>query len=171
MLLAFAFLLVLTVTTIRKKKENQTSILLRIMTNYLQLIAAAYSFNLKFPDSFVEMLGSIEIIGASSDSFLSFDCFVEDNEMKFFAPSVEIFKAFLTIFLPIILVFIFVLIWVILYLISNKVFSNLKRNIIISTICTLFLLHPNVTKQALSMFECIDVGEEDMRMRTNMDYG
>ena len=72
-LIAFAYLLVLIITTIRKKKENQTSILLRIMTNYLQLIAAAYSFNLKFPDSFVEIFGSVEIVGASSDAFLSFD--------------------------------------------------------------------------------------------------
>ena len=73
MLFAFAFLLVLTITTIRKKKENQTSILLRIMANYLQLIAAAYSFNLKFPEGFAEIFGSIEIVGASSDAFLSFD--------------------------------------------------------------------------------------------------
>ena len=168
--IAFAFLLVLTITTIRKKKEDQVSILLRIMTNYLQLISAAYSFNLKFPDGFLEIFGSIEIIGASSDSFLSFDCFVKDSEIKFLVPSTEIFKAFLTIFLPIVLIVIFVLIWVILYLINSKVFRNLKRNIIISVICTLFLLHPNVTKQALSLFECISVGDNDMRMRTNMDY-
>ena len=73
MIFTFAYLLILIITTIRKKKENQTSILLRIMTNYLQLIAAAYSFNLKFPDSFIEIFGSIEIVGVSSDSFLSFD--------------------------------------------------------------------------------------------------
>ena len=153
MLMAFAYLLVLIVTTIRKKKENETSILLRIMTNYLQLISAAYSFNLKFPDSFTQVFGSIEIIGASSDAFLSFDCFVEDNEMKFFTPSVEIFKAFLSIFLPVILIIIFMLIWSILYMINKRLFGNIKRNIIISIICTMFLLHPNLTKQALSMFE------------------
>ena len=170
MLIAFAFLLVLTITTIRKKKENQASILLRIMTNYLQLISAAYSFNLKFPDGFLEVFGSVEIVGASSDAFLSFDCFVEDSEMKFFAPSVEIFKAFLTTFIPIALIIIFILMWVVLYLINHKVFSNLKRNIIVSIICILFLLHPNVTKQAFSMFECISVGGTEMRMRANMDY-
>ena len=170
MFIAFAFLLILTVTTIRKKKENQTSILLRIMTNYLQLISAAYSFNLRFPDGFLEVFGSIEIVGASSDAFLSFDCFVEDSEIKFFAPSVEIFKAFLTTFIPIALIIIFILMWVVLYLINHKVFSNLKRNIIVSIICILFLLHPNVTKQAFSMFECISVGGTEMRMRANMDY-
>ena len=73
MILAFAYLLVLIIFTIRKKKENETSVLLRIMTNYLQLVSAAYSFNLKFPDGFSEIFGSIEIVGASSDAFLSFD--------------------------------------------------------------------------------------------------
>ena len=73
MMVAFAYLLVLIITTIRKKKENQTSILLRIMANYLQLISAAYSFDLKFPENFVQIFGSVEIVGASSDAFLSFD--------------------------------------------------------------------------------------------------
>ena len=73
MIVAFAYLLALIIITIRKKKENQTSILLRIMTNYLQLIAAAYSFNLKLPDGFIEVFGSVEIVGSSSDAFLSFD--------------------------------------------------------------------------------------------------
>ena len=71
--LAFAYLLILVVTTIRKKKENQTSILLRIMTNYLQLIAATYSFNIKFPDSMINAFSSVEIFGPSSNAYLSFD--------------------------------------------------------------------------------------------------
>ena len=170
MFFAFVFLLVLMITTIRKKKENQLSILLRIMANYLHLITAAYSFNLKFPEGFAEVFGLIEFTGASSDAFLSFDCFVENSEMKLFTPSVEIFKAFLTIFLPAVIIIIFVVIWTLLYLISRKYFGNLKRYIIISVICILFLLHPNVTKQAFSLFECINVGDNQMLMRTNMDF-
>ena len=169
-ILTFAYLLVLIITTIRKKKENQTSILLRIMTNYLQLIAAAYSFNLKFPEGFIEIFGSIEILGLSSDAFLSFDWFVEDTEIKFFAPSTEIFKTFLTIFLPLVLILIFTFIWILLCKINLTKFGEIRRNIIISVVCTLFLLHPNITKQALSLFECISVGNSDMRMRMHMDY-
>ena len=90
--------------------------------------------------------------------------------MRLFAPSNEIFKAFLTIFLPIVLISIFVLLWVTLRLISPAMFGGWKRNSIISIICTLFLLHPNITKQALGLFECIDVGEGDFRMRMHMDY-
>ena len=73
MLFAFSYLIILIIFTIRKKKETETSVLLRIMTNYLQLVTAAYSLNLKFPSSFHEIFGSIEVVGASSDAFLSFD--------------------------------------------------------------------------------------------------
>ena len=170
MLIAFVYLLILIIMNIRKKKEDQTSILLRIMTNYIQLISIACSFNLKFPSKFLEVFGLIKIVGASSETFLSFDCFVDDSEIKLFASSFEIFKAFHTTFIPIALIFMFVLIWMILHFLNNKIFGNLKRNIIISVICTLFLLHPNITKQAFSMFECISVGEGDMRMRANMDF-
>ena len=49
-------------------------------------------------------------------------------------------------------------------------YKSLKRNIIISIICSLFLLHPNITKQALGLFEWINVGDNDLRMRMHMDY-
>ena len=77
---------------------------------------------------------------------------------------------FLTIFLPLGLIMILSIFWILLYLISSNYFSDLKRNIIISIVCTMFLLHPNVTKQALSLFECINVGDNDMRMRMHVDY-
>ena len=111
MLIAFAFLFMLVIISIRKTEENDTSILLRILTNYLQLIAAAMSFNLKFPDMLSRMFDPIISIGSASDTFLSFDCFVEDIEMKAFAPSVEIFKVFLNGVLPLVLIAIYCSIW------------------------------------------------------------
>ena len=164
------FLLVLVITTIRKKKENQTSIMLKVMTNYLQLVAAAYSFNMNFPSSLLSIFGSMDTIGSSSDAFLSFDCFIEDAQVKWMMPSNEIFKVFLTIFLPIVLILIFMLIWTILYLVSSSRFGDWKRYVVISIICTLFLLHPNITKQALGLFECVDIGEGEKRFRMHMDY-
>lgn len=94
----------LIVITIKKNKESQTSILLRIMTNYLQLIGAAFSFNVNFPSLLTGMFGPFDSIGSASDTFLSFDCFIENTEVKGFAPTTEIFKAFLTMILPIILI-------------------------------------------------------------------
>ena len=170
MLVSFLYLLVLVITTIRKKKENQTSIMLKIMTNYLQLVAAAYSFNMNFPTRFLSIFGSMDIIGSSSDAFLSFDCFFEDVQIKWMMPSNEILKVFITIFLPIVIVLIFVTMWTILYFISPSRFKDWKRYVIISIICTLFLLHPNIAKQALGLFECIKIGDDKWKFRMHMDY-
>ena len=170
MLISFLYLLVLVITTIRKKKENQTSIMLKIMTNYLQLVAAIYSFNMNFPTGLLNMFGSMDIIGSSSDAFLSFDCFIEDSQMKWVMPSNEVFKVFLTIFLPIVLILIYLTIWTILYFISPSRFGEWKRYVVISIICTLFLLHPNIAKQSLGMFECVEVGGGERRFRMHMDY-
>ena len=170
MLLAFSFLLALIITTIRKKKENQTSILLKIMTNYLQLLAATHSFNMRFPTSLSSIFGSMDIIGSSSESFLSFDCYIKEIEIKWIMPSNEVFKVFLTIFLPIVLVLIFVTMWTILYFINPSRFKDWKRYVVISIICTLFLLHPNIAKQALGLFECIEIGGDKWKFRMHMEY-
>ena len=170
MILAFSFLLVLIITTIRKKKENQVSLMLKIMTNYLQLVAATYSFNMRFPSSLINIFGSMDIVGSSSDAFLLFDCFIEDIEIKWVMPSNEVFKVFLTIFLHIVLILIFIAIWTILYYVSPSRFKSWKRHVVISIICTLFLLHPNIAKQALGLFECIEIGGGKWKFRMHMEY-
>ena len=102
-IIAFVFLLILISINIKKRKESQMSILLRIFTNYLQLISAALSFNMSFPSVVTDLFYPIEKM-SSSDTFLSFDCFIEDYEVKAFTPSSPIFKIFLTAVLPIILI-------------------------------------------------------------------
>ena len=167
LLLAFIFLMLLIAINIRKTKESQTSILLRIFTNYLQLIAAAMSFNLRFPDSITNIFLPVNKI-SSSDTFLSFDWFITDYEIKAFAPNNAIFKTFLTAILPVILIWFVSLIFIGLYFISKKWFGDIKRNIGVSTICIIFLLHPTLTKVSLSLFQCIKIDDNDNRMRADL---
>lgn len=67
------FLVLIIIVNIRKKKESQLSVVLRIFTNYLQLIATALSFNLKYPSFLVDAFYLVDRVGTSSESFLSFD--------------------------------------------------------------------------------------------------
>ena len=67
------FLIVLIIINIKKRKESQMSILLRIFTNYLQLIATTMSYGFKYPDFIYDTLYPVERAGSSSESFLSFD--------------------------------------------------------------------------------------------------
>ena len=46
---------------------------MRIMTNYLQLLAAAMAFNLHFPDYMTDALSGASEAGGSAGIFLSFD--------------------------------------------------------------------------------------------------
>lgn len=72
-LLVSIFFIIMIIINIRKKGESQQSILLRILTNYLQLLSAALSFDMKFPDALTEVFYPIEKVGASSEAFLSID--------------------------------------------------------------------------------------------------
>ena len=168
LILAFIFLMLLIAINIRKTKESQTSILLRIFTNYLQLIAAAMSFNLRFPSSITSIFLPVNKI-SSSDTFMSFDCFITNYDIRAFAPNNAIFKVFLTGILPIILIWIVALIFIVLYYISKKWFGDVKRNIGISAIWIIFLLHPTLTKVSLGLFQCIQIDVNDNRMRNDLD--
>mmetsp|Transcript_30589 Transcript_30589/g.30077 ORF Transcript_30589/g.30077 Transcript_30589/m.30077 type:complete len:83 (+) Transcript_30589:16-264(+) len=68
-----SFFVIMVLIGIKKKKASQHSILLRILTNYLQLLTTALSFNLKFPPALTKIFYPIERIGTSSEAFLSFD--------------------------------------------------------------------------------------------------
>jgi hypothetical protein len=169
LLLVLAFFIMLIVVQIRKKKESQQSILLRILANYLQLLTATLSFDLKFPKALTDMLYPVEKVGQSSEAFLSIDCFFRDHELTLFAPSNALYKVFLTGLLPIFLVLISIIFLCSLYPISFKVFKDLKRNIIVTIVVLMFLLHPTLTRVGLEMFQCVKIDEGDYRVRIDLD--
>ena len=40
----------------------------------------------------------------------------------------------------------------------------------VSIICTIFLLHPTITKSTLGLFECLRINDNSFRVRMHMDY-
>ena len=68
-----AFLTVLILININKKSESQVSILMRILTNYLQVISVTLSMSINYPDEIYDIFTPGEMIGSSSESFVSFD--------------------------------------------------------------------------------------------------
>ena len=168
LLLIFLFMVFLIIVNIRKRRESQTSILLRIFTNYLQLLATTMSYNLKFPSALVDAFYPVQKVGTTQESFLSFDWFAENTSMQAFTPSTTIFKLFLTGLLPLGLIFLFSVVFWILYLTGIKWFKDLKRNIIISVIWIIYLLHPTLTKSSLSIFQCTTVDTDMKRVTIEM---
>ena len=167
---SFIFLTILIAILIRKKRENQTSILMRIFANYVQLISVSMTFKVKFPVSLTQLFGPINTFGSTSDTYLSYDWFISSIQVTAFTPSVDIFKIVLTGMMPIGLFLLYLAIWGTFYFTMNKWFYNLKRNLIISLICIIFMFHPTITKSWLQIFEWTLVDENDKRMNLYMEY-
>ena len=103
-------------------------------------------------------------VGSTSDTFLSYDWLFPKLQVTGIAPSVDLFKVVLTGFVPLVLILICSLFWSLLYFFMHKWWSNLKRNIIVSIIWIIFLLHPTITKSSLQIFEWTNVDQNDKRM-------
>ena len=132
------FIAVLITINIKKKKESQTSILMRIMTNYLQIMTATLSYSMKFPDALLSLFLPVEKLGTGSAAVLSFDWFAKSSKITLFAPSTPFMKAFLTAILPIILFLLIVIAFGILHTLFKKWFTDFRRNVVVSTITTIF---------------------------------
>ena len=67
------FMMALVIVNIRKKKESQVSILMRIMTNYLQVMTATMAYSMKFPDMLNNMFIPVSRLGSSGETLMSYD--------------------------------------------------------------------------------------------------
>ena len=152
MLTVLVYLTYLIAINLRKTTESKLTTLMRIFTNYLQVISTMLAFNADYPSTISDMFTPANMIGSASESFVSFDCLIQDSEMNMFAPNATMFKIFLMSVLPFALIVFYSLMWIIMYLFFNKYFSDLSRNIIVSIIVILFLLHPALTRAGLSIF-------------------
>ena len=161
--------MVIIFVNVRKTSESRVSVLLRILTNYIQLLATTMSFTASFLTSLTDIFAPINSLGDPSSTFLSFDCFITDYEVTGPFPSVYLLKMFLSMFLPIILFSVVALIWVIVYSIRKKLIKNISRYLIISFISVVFLLHPKLAEQSLGLFRCIDIDEGVSKVRVSTD--
>lgn len=173
-ILALLFLILIMVINIRKKKENQFSILLRIFTNYMQLISAAMTFNISLPTSFQAAFSQTDRFSSPNETFFSFDCFITNADIRLFTPSNKLFKLFLYCFLPLVLLIAFTIFLIFFRLVMHirkpQETYDLRRYIGISLICIVFLFHPTMIYESLSTFQCVQIDEGEYRMKMYMEY-
>ena len=143
----------LVTVNIKKTRESQSSVLLKILVNYLQIMAVTLSFGMRFPDIVLNMFFPIRTIGSSSGVLISFDCLKRQADFKLFTPSSLFLKALMAAILPIILFIGIIIVFSLLHLIFPKRFTDFKRNILVSFISLIFLLHPPISRTAFQMFQ------------------
>jgi hypothetical protein len=173
-ILALLFLTGIIIVNIRKTKENNFSILLRIFTNYIQLLTASLAFNINLPSSFTSIFSSSDRLSAPQESFFSFDCFIEDYELKGFAPNNNLFKLFLFCLLPFLLMIFYFIVFGI-YKVIIRVFKphwnvDFKRYMVVSLVCIIFVFHPRMSFESLSLFQCQEIDDDKSGMRGNLYY-
>ena len=166
-LLLFTFILCIISINIKKTKESEISILLRVFTNYLQMTASMMAFSINYPSSILQIFSPFSEIG-STDVFLSFDWFVSDYDIKGPFSSNKIFKIFLTAILPLVLLLVFVIIWVGLRILWKRLIPDLSRSITISFITIIFLLHPRLVQSSIAMFEWVTIDNNDRRVKVDL---
>ena len=167
-ILVSVFIIILVAMQIRKKEESQRSVIMRIMTNYLQVITAVLSYNISFPNVIEDIFYPAERVGSSSEPFVSFDWFITDSELTLFTPSPNYFKAFLSGILPLLSLLLTTFVWALMYVWFKKYISDLIRNIVVTNVVILFILHPTITRTFLTVFQCIEIDEGDSRVRIDL---
>jgi len=66
-------MIILFIIYLRKKEGNQRTVLMRIMANYSQIMAAMMTYNLKFPDILTDAFSPLQLVGSGSKTAFSFD--------------------------------------------------------------------------------------------------
>jgi len=162
-LLVFGFFMFMIIINVRKTEESELSVLFRILANYLQLTTVSMSINSSYPGAINSVLIPFQRFGGSTETFLSIDCFIRDSEIKGPFDSNAIFKLFLLLWLPLIIFLAVSIIWAIVYFIKPKWIKSMIRNLVISFISILFLMHPKLTEESIGVFNCVEI-EKGMKV-------
>jgi uncharacterized membrane protein YhaH (DUF805 family) len=151
-----------------KKGDSNLSVSMRIMTNYFQVLTSAMSYNLKFPEFIIEFFAPIRQIGATSDSVMSFDCFLSDHNSV--TESTAYFKILLLAIIPLPVILLYGTFWTLLGLCWKR-FRDIKRSIIVSTLTIIFILHPTLINSTFQLFICVDLDEGVSKTSLDLDLG
>ena len=81
-------------------------------------------------------------------------------------------KIWMLALLPIILIILFIFVFGFFHIILPKWFTDFKRNMVISTITILFLMHPTIAETSLGMFQWINIDEgiNKVKIDLNIDW-
>ncbi|CAI2368933.1 unnamed protein product [Moneuplotes crassus] len=168
-ILAIAYFMIIIGINVRRTEESELSVLLRLFTNYIQLIMTSLSMSSNFPQLDSYFVTSIDIIGGSSTVLLSFDCLFPGYEITGPFRSNAVFKLFLLVILPLLIFVPISIFWIILYWTNKKFGKNLAKNLIVSFICIIFLLHPRLTQEGINIWRCMEIDNGVKVARFDMD--
>ena len=82
LLVYISFLIVSNIRRHANKSNGDVSILLRILTNYFQVITITSYFNLNWPIEMQKFYNIFSQVGQVSNNIVSLDCLIKDNVIR-----------------------------------------------------------------------------------------
>jgi len=138
---------------------------MRILTNYLQILAISLSYNLQFPSYMTSIFSSVQSAGGAQDVFLSFDCLLLNTRATEIFDNISFLKVICLALIPPMLLIVSVTFYVLLFFSRPKV---LFRLIWVTLITILFLFYPSLTQHGLTIFRWNDIGGGDNRVQMDV---
>ncbi|CDW88778.1 UNKNOWN [Stylonychia lemnae] len=148
------YLLFLIRTNLKENANHETSAIMRILTNFLQILTSTNMIDLQWPESLTNFYKIFSQLGESSDRLLSFDCFLQNTLLANESNSFVYIKALMMSVMPLLIIFIYFLIMLIAVVNKGLGKKALARWIIATSVVTIYFLHPQVTKYVLGLFFC-----------------
>eukprot|EP00347_Sterkiella_histriomuscorum_P004272 403361082 len=161
LLAVMAYMLFMIVTNLREDSNQEASAILRILTNFLQIISSTSLIDLQWPETLKSFYRAFSILGETSSRLISFDCFVFETILKNDSNSLVYFKTLLIGVLPIALIIVFLIFTFIIILIRGMNFQTFKKWSIVSIVVIIYFLHPQITKYIFQLFYCINLEGTD----------
>ena len=164
----FIFIIVF-IIYMKRKEGNERTILMRIMTNYIQIMTTTLSYNLDFPKVISDLFSPLKIIGTGTTSVFSIDWFSSSSQVTLFTPSPTIFKMFMIAITPILLWVVISIILGTIAFIARTRLVEFKRNLVAANVVILFLIIPTLIETGLSLFQCIEIDKGDFRIISDLE--
>jgi len=131
-------------------------------------LTATAAFNLQWPAYLERVFNTMTTVGESFESYISFDCFLSDS--KFISNSVVAgfsgdgqstfyFKSIVISISPIICILLLVAYFYVRMNIVLVSRNSFKREVTTSVLVILYLIHPSITRYALSLYYCMELDE------------
>ena len=143
------------------KARSITSIYLKILVNYLQLVALTIGFELDWPKLVRKMFNVQRSAASGSEQFISFDCFLSEYFNPFYA-KVTIFTL-----IPFICFLFSLIFWSIKY--YRKKTENLKEKFLGTIIVQFFFFYPTLIRMNFLAFYCTELDNNDYYLNSYMN--
>ena len=152
-----------------KTKNSSRLLIIRVFINYAQFTTLIISYTTSFPEVIYIIFSPLQLFGFAAKTAFVMDWFSSDSEASIFNSSPTITTIFMILLLPIILMIIWIWVNICIKLFTKSKLNNLKSKSIMFLIVALFILYLSLTESGLSMFNCTQIDDGDMRATVNLD--